>query len=152
MATLWLKRRNGQALLAWAAKGGSALVPYDQYGEGEINDVPLDKPCKAELRVYNGDPALRRLFYVIVGKVAKGMGRDKDGVVDEIKVRAGHCDTFFIGEHTVKMPKTISEKKGCDEMKFKAFFDAAMVALADDPFNIDPQVIEDWIKKRDLRR
>lgn len=138
--------------MEWAAKGGSALVPYDEYGEEEINEVPLDQPCRTVLNVYSSDPTLRRLFHVIVGKVSKGTGRSRDGIVDELKVRAGHCETFFIGEHTVKMPKSISEKKGCDELKFREFFDAAMVALADDPFNIDPAVIEGWIAEARQKR
>jgi len=138
--------------MEWAAKGGSALCPYDQYGEEEVEEIPFEQPCRTVLNVYNSDPTLRRLFHVIVGKVSKGTGRNREGIVDELKVRAGHCETFFIGDHTVKMPKSISEKKGCDELTFRAFFDAAMVALTDDPFNIDQSEIEAWMAEAKQKR
>lgn len=138
--TIWLKRLR-------YAGSDIGLWPYDKEGTADVLELPLSKPLRADIwQPRNND--LTRLYWAIVSRLARGMGRDKEDIDRELRVLAGHCDTYLTEKYgQIRVPKSIKEKD-CDEMAFKAYFDAC-IPLIYSEFDIDHKAIDDLLKPKD---
>lgn len=101
----------------YLAKHGNCLVGTDdesgtlirRMGDGEIAVFDVLRPRSVQWH---------RMYYGICRSIGDNQDppRDEDSIDNELRVRAGHFDVFFIGKSEIRVPKRIAfAKMGADE-------------------------------------
>ena len=120
---------KGDVAVIWVKRRGEGLFPYDSTGVEEIEQYPQGRALKASIIMpRNGET--NRLYQAILARLASGMGRSKESIDVEIKLRTG-----FVREYStercgiVPIPRSTSFKDCEDEIEFLQFFDRALVVI-----------------------
>lgn len=127
------------------------LFPYDRDGAADFSELPFEKPLKAEI-FQPADPDIKRLYWAVVSRIARGMGRDKEDVHADLCAMADHCHVYFSERHgQVRVPKSVSDRK-CDAAVFRRYFDT-VIPLIYSELGIEPAALADLLeKKRKIER
>jgi hypothetical protein len=128
----------------WLKRFGMAFHPYEEEGAQLITEIPQNVPTHHEVYVQPNEE-LRRFYWSLVGRLARGMGRDKEDFDYELRVKAGHCRRYLLTEGgEVAVPKSLKREE-CDGAEFSRYIDNVVPVL----YSIfDPKLIDEMMKKR----
>jgi hypothetical protein len=106
----------------FAKRIGDTLWAADDVSQVELARVPQDKLVHVEIR-QERNGAMHRLYFVLVGIVARAFDEQPDDVDYKLRIAAGHYTEVRFPDGAVeKRPMTIRWAK-MDQVAFGAFFE-----------------------------
>lgn len=131
----------------WLKRYGQSLVPYDDDGVHDFETLPPATPLRGMVNQPRNAKRLA-LYWSIVGRVARAIGRPTEALDRYLRVASGHCDIFHTQKYgEVRIPKPINFEECQDETEFMAFFDAALIVIHSE-LGIEPEALADLIERK----
>lgn len=133
--------------IVWVKRSGLAIAPYDAEGVHEFERLPPGRPMRARITMPR-NAKLLALYWSIVARVARGMGKSTEALDRYLRVAAGHCDIYRTEKYgEVRVPRPINFEECDDEAEFIAFFDSAIIVIYSE-LGIEPAAIADLVERK----
>jgi len=106
------------------------LRACDAHSEALLCELPQGKRLRVKITQDRSGPH-HRLFFSMLGMVAKGCGRDAEELLDIIKIETGHVRVVHSRRRIYKIPASIAWHN-MDQRKFNAFFEVACQVIEEE--------------------
>lgn len=136
MSVIWVKRHE------------LSVRPYDPEGVYAFELLPPGKPLRARI-TQPRNARMLALYWSVVARVARGIGRSTEALDRYLRVASGHCDIYKTEKYgEIRVPRPINFEECEDEAEFIAFFDSAIVVIYGE-LGIEPAAIADLVDRKD---
>lgn len=117
------------------------LEPATAYDADLVEAFPLRQQIRAIVHRARSVPQ-HRLFFAMIGHVARACGRSPQDMLDIIKLETGHYRTIERKGERYRIPESIAFN-AMDGDAFRAFFDQALAVIVEETGIRQPDLLDD---------
>lgn len=125
----------------WAERYGESLRPSDPESGAQLGKLPFGKSLKVEV-IRPRNARRHRLFWLMCERIGAAIGTNAQVISDLLKIETGHYTLVRSARYgDLRIPNSIAFSS-MDETAFRDFFDACVVAVAENWGHSKPEVAQ----------